>query len=546
LYFVPKSLNRVVVPVVAAATVLAIAYAGASATAPNADAAPATPTAASPLVVNLAGGSGTLDPAQACGSFDVGFDGNIYSTLTAYGHKKGPAGTEQVDPGKIIPYFATSWKISKDGRVYTFKLPKGVTFPSGHPMDAKAVKDSFDRNIKTGGCGAYFIEDGLFTPPLIKSVTAPNATTVVIRLNRADLNALQDWAQPGAAIVDPGLVEANGGVKKGVVNKWMQGHAAGNGPFVLQSYNPANQAVLVSNPHFFGPKPASKKIIVNFIGNDSTLLLQARSGQADITLGLSKQAAISLKGDNCCRLIVSPTTQSLQILMPTGKDHAPFDNVAFRTALTYAVPYTDILKKVALGYGQLFYGPFAPLFPQYVASQEKPRTFDLNRAKQLISQSGVSTPVNVEMIINGDVPVDEQLATIVQGIWGQIGVNMKITKLATSDFETRINKRDYQLAITQDGPGVIEAGYYLGYDMQCGVAYNAAGICIPAADKWLAKARAEANPAKRLADYRKIIPLWRAASPKIPVYADEYISVLNKRVKHYFYSHEMDMRTWAK
>jgi peptide/nickel transport system substrate-binding protein len=540
-HFLPKSLRRVVAIAVAAALV-AVAYAAATDTTPTAQAAPRA-AAASPLVVDLAGGSGTLDPAQACGSFDVGFDGNVYSTLTQYGHKNGPGGTQQVNPGKIVPYFAKSWTISKHGRVYTFKLPAGVTFPSGHPMNAQAVKYSFDRNIKTGGCGKYFIEDGL---SLIKSVTAPNPTTVVIRLNRPDLNALQDWAQPGAAIVDPGLVAAHGGVKKGVVNKWMQGHVAGNGPFILKSYNPANQAVLVANPHFFGPKPASKKIIVNFVGNDSTLLLQARSGQADVTLGLSKQAAISLKGNSCCRLVVSPTTQSLQIIMPSSKNNAPFDNTKFRTALTYAVPYQDILKKVALGYGQLFYGPFAPLFPQYVASLEKPRTFDLTKAKQLIQQSGVSTPVNAEMIINGDVPIDEQLATIVQGIWSQIGINMKITKLSTSDFETRINKRDYQLAITQDGPGVIEAGYYLGYDMQCNNPYNAAGICIPAADKWLAKARAEANPAQRLSDYRKIIPLWTAASPKIPVYADQYISVLNRRVKHYYYSHEMDMRTWSK
>lgn len=542
--FVPKSHRRAVGVAAAVLAFAACIYAAASAAVPNAQAASRAATASSPLIVDLAGGSGTLDPAQACGSFDVGFDGNIYSTLTQYGHKSGPNGTTQVDPGKIVPYFAKSWTISENGRVYTFKLPKGVTFPSGHAMDAKAVKYSFDRVITTGGCGAYFVQDGLFTPPLIKSVSAPNATTVVIRLNTADLNALQDWAQPGAAIVDPGLVEANGGVKKGEVNKWMQGHAAGNGPFILESYNPASQAVLVANPHFFGPAPASKKIVVNFVGNDSTLLLQARSGQADVTLGLSKQAAINLKGNNCCRLIVNPTTQSLQILMPSA--HAPFDNVKFRTALTYAVPYQDILKKVALGYGQLFYGPFAPLFPQYVASLERPRTFDLNRAKQLIQQSGVSTPVSVEMIINGDVPIDEQLATIVQGIWSQIGVNMKITKLATSDFETRINKRDYQLSITQDGPGVIEAGYYLGYDMQCNSPYNAAGICIPAADKWLAKARASANPTQRLAAYRKIIPLWTAASPKIPVYADQYISVLNKRVKHYYYSHEMDMRTWSK
>jgi hypothetical protein len=32
----------------------------------------------------------------------------------------------------------------------------------------------------------------------------------------------------------------------------------------------------------------------------------------------------------------------------------------------------------------------------------------------------------------------------------------------------------------------------------------------------------------------------------VPVYADEYVSVLSKAVKTYHYQHEMDFRTWGK
>ena len=69
-----------------------------------------------------------------------------------------------------------------------------------------------------GGCGGYFIYDGIYTPPLIKSITTPDPLTVVITLSVPDANVLQDWAQPAASIVDEKLISAHGGVQKGKIN----------------------------------------------------------------------------------------------------------------------------------------------------------------------------------------------------------------------------------------------------------------------------------------------------------------------------------------
>jgi peptide/nickel transport system substrate-binding protein len=500
------------------------------------------------LVVDLAGGSGTVDPAQACGTFDVDFLGQFYARLTQYGSMPGPDGTTQFDPSNIKPWFATSWKVSQDGRTYTFTLPAGAKFANGDPMDAAAVKYSLNRSITSGGCGSYFILDGLYgPPPLIKSISTPSPTTVTIRLNEADANFAQDLAQPAAGIVDPKVVQANGGIVKGKVNQWMQSHIAGDsGPYELASYTPGTSASLQANPNYFGSAPAAAKIKVNFIGDDSTLLLRARSGEADVTIGLSPQAAHSLVGNSCCKVVLNPTTTSLQIMMPSN--HAPLNNSDFRAALSYALPDQQILQKVGYGYGQLFYGPYPPLMkPEYDASQESPRPFSLSKAKSLLARSGVKTPVALNMIIDGSVPVDQQLATIAQASWKPLGVNVTISTLSDANFETKINTnpKPYQLAVTSDGPGVIDAGYYLGYDMLCKSAYNAAGICVPGADKLLNQARATVDPAKRLSLYRQIIPLWTANSPKIPVYARDDITVLGPRVAKYFYAEETAMWTWA-
>jgi peptide/nickel transport system substrate-binding protein len=500
--------------------------------------------ASSAFVVNMPVGPATIDPAEDCGFTDLTIAEAVYTRLTQYGTKPGPNGTTQVDPGHIVPYLAKSWDITKGGLVYTFHLRSGVKFADGTPIDSHAVKFSFERAIKMAGCGGYFIYDGFYTPPLIKSIQTPNPLTVVITITTPDANVLQDWAQTAASIVNPTVVNAHGGVQKGKINTWMAGHVTpGGGPFLLQSYEPNKQAVLVANPGFFR-QPASKKVIVNFIASDPTLVLQARNGSADVTLGLSKQSAHSLAGNPSLKVIANDTASAEQIGLPNDKP--PFDNLKFREALTHAVPYQQILSKVAFGYGSLYYGAFPPALPEFKKSLEPARTFDLTLAKSLIAASGVKTPVSVTMNIQAGNAIDEQVATIVQGIWSQLGVNVTINKLSASDYINSLEQHQAQSYIRLDGPGVLEAGYFLGYDMKCGIGFNLTAMCIPAADKLLATGRATFDKAKRQKIWDQINALWIADSPKIPVYGDKYVSVINKRVKHYYWSHETDFTSWSK
>jgi len=497
-----------------------------------------------PLVVNSATAPSTLDPAWACGIDEISFIQNFYVRLTQNPAKPSVEGTTETDFSKVAPYLAKSWTISDDLLVYTFKLNDNYKFPSGKPVDSAAVKYSFERLLKMNGCGAYFVTDGFESPSLIKSIETPDSTTIIITLIHPDPNVLLDWSTPATSIVDASVIEANGGVEAGKPNAYMSSHVAGSGPFLLDSYSANQGAKLSANPAFPGPGPLAKSIEVNWIGSAPTLLLQARTGNADITIGLAKQAAVTLKNNPATRVLAYSNPFAEQVIIPNGKE--PWKNVKVREAAALAVPYQDIVDKVAYGYGKLYFGPIMPSLPGFNADLSKPLAFDLDKAKQLMVESGEKTPVDVEIMIHEGDAVQQQVATILQSTWKQIGINLILKVTPAAQFQDMAEGHKAQALMRLDGPGVFEIGYFLGYDLICGSGFNLTEVCIPEADALLAKLRQTADPGERQKLIDLITTLWRDQYPKLPLFEDEPVVVLSKAVKSFEFSPLPDYRAWSK
>ena len=48
---------------------------------------------------------------------------------------------------KVVGDVAKSWKVSKDGKTYTFKIRKGIKFHDGSTLTARDVKATYDKII---------------------------------------------------------------------------------------------------------------------------------------------------------------------------------------------------------------------------------------------------------------------------------------------------------------------------------------------------------------------------------------------------------------
>src|SRR5256712_419122 len=81
---------------------------------------------------------------------------------------------------RIVGDLAESWTVSKDGRVYTLKLRRGVKFHDGSEMTSKDAKASYDKIIFPPP-GVASDRKGEYLD--VEAVEAPHPYTVVLRLN---------------------------------------------------------------------------------------------------------------------------------------------------------------------------------------------------------------------------------------------------------------------------------------------------------------------------------------------------------------------------
>ena len=497
-----------------------------------------------PLVVNILGAPTTLDPAAACGVNDMHLADNLYTRLVDYGTKPGPVdGTTVFDPTSYEPALAESWEISPDGLVYTFALPDDVTYASGEPLDATAVKYSLDRSMTMGLCGNRYLNDQFVDPPLIESIEAVDPTTLRITLRQPDANFLQALAQPAAAIVDPALIEANGGIVAGTANEYFANHSAGaTGPFLLEGYEPGKSATLVANPDYHGDPPASERIQVNFITDTSTMLLQARNGAADVSVGISKAAARSLEDDNCCTVVAFDSALALDVAL--NWDYEPFANPLVREALTYAFPYEDMLASVGHGYGEVFYGPLAPDMPGFNPELSEQRPYDPDEARRMLAESGIALPLEFELSIPAGQEELAEFATAVQGTLAEIDVAVTVREIAPAERADILNSGAYEAIVIAGGPAMVDAGYFLAYDMSCDSPANITGICVPEADENWVLARQTLGEDERQGYWDAVIEAWTAASPKLKFWSIPAMVVMDESVSSLHYAIHPNFHTW--
>ena len=493
------------------------------------------------IVIDVGCTPNSLDPAAArsgeCGVLAWEF----YPTLVTWASKAGPGpGTIAWDRTKVLPGVAQSWDISANGKVYTFHLNPKAKFPDGTPITCSAVQFNFNRDTATGFTAQSFWGTGETDNYPVMS--CPDPGTVVLTLpTRPNPDLLLGLVQ-ASMIAEPSVIQQHPDTVSGTVTTtdpfWASNIAGGGGPFLLTSYTPGQQMVAVRNPNYVGPHVGLAGITINFIPDETTRVLDAQNGQADITTDLTVQDATNLEGKNGLRTFLFPSSNWIDLGFVWNKP--PFNNVKFREAMLHAIPYSQLVKTTEAGRGLLYWGPIPPGFEFYNASLEGPKsanypTYNPTLAQQLISQSGVQTPVSVTMDINTGDPVGAEIGTALQSLWKPLGVNLNLNLIPSAQFNTTVIAGTDNMFTFTDGSAVGTPAALLAFDMQCNAQFNRTKMCMPNADHTYFKARTIIDPAKAQKWWNKLIKEWQQNYPKATLWTATIPVVLSKNVSKFFF-----------
>jgi peptide/nickel transport system substrate-binding protein len=531
------------------AVLAAVVFAGCGSTSSNdgggAGAAKANGLKKGPLVINMSLVPSSLDPGLMRGGW--GPTANVYATLLIFPLKPIDVGkgieAQRSDQTAPEGYLAESFEFSEDGKQLRLKLRPGLKFSTGNPLDAPAVVASIKRGIELGATAAFFLNFGN-QPDLKVRWEAEDDLTVVAHLSRPEPLSVKYLAQPYTGIVDVKAIEANGGEKADKPNEWITTHSAGAGPYMYSEVRPGTSVTMVPNPNYHGDPPVHKTVIVNFITESSTLLLQARNGAADSTWGLPKEAVSSLEGDACCRILRQQDVTTEFMALPNIQP--PFNNKKFRQGLIHAIPYQEISDAVAHGYGRLFYGPFSPAMLGYNEELSPAPVYDLEKAKQLIAESGVKLPVNTDLMVQQGSTDHETIATYTKDALAKVGVNLdiKIVPAAVYSSEEGVyqsGKNKIPL-LRADGPAVVDPVYHMDYDQKCNAYSNTSGYCDPRTEKLLAELHRTADETRRQELLDEVTKIWVENYPKIQFYSMDFTEVVSKGLRKWVYHKDLGPR----
>lgn len=308
----------------------------------------------------------TWDPVRSF-STEATYLGNIYEPLIW----KNPEGSnEDYSPG-----VASSWTQNDAGTEWTFKIRTGATFHDGSVVDADAVKASID--AARDHAGASFI----WAP--IDTVDAVDAETLVVKLLFPAPLDLIVSSTYGAWIVSPDALKAS----SKDATYFDAGLDAGSGPFKLKTYTPGQEVVLEKFDDYWNEdaQPFYDIVDISITSDAITAQQMLTAGEVDYATNVPLESIEELaSGDE---FTLETAASPFNFLGYFNTQKAPFDDPLVRQALSYAIPYEDIIKVGSQGFGSQSHGPVPKgIFP---FSKDTPQyQYDIEKAKSLLAEAG--------------------------------------------------------------------------------------------------------------------------------------------------------------
>ena len=395
----------------------------------------AAPTPEPPAVARIGyGGSpDTLNPGTAVLTEAYTIFALVYDALYTY----------NLD-GTYSLGLAESVDRSADGLTYTYKIRSGIKFHDGQPLTARDV--AFTYNLNKAHAEYPYMNP--YTASM-ESITAPDDTTVVIRLNAVIPNIESQLVFQYVLPAHVWQAHAAGAAAVEFENETL----IGSGPFKLLEYKQGEFVRLGANKQHFSRPPKVDEVIFQTIGNPDALVQAVSTGQVDMITELPNAAAEKLgKAPNVKVVSAAPFAPAVSDIIfnqatsaSCPSKSACTGNVALqdrqvRVALAHATNKQQLIDVLLLGKGT----PGLTLIPNGLGMwfNNSLQDYEYNPAKanKILDDAGYvydgeircavldcpygSPIMNFRMYWPSDSVDAPRMAELLAGMWKEIGVGL--------------------------------------------------------------------------------------------------------------------------
>ena len=420
----------------------------------------------------------------------------------------------------IVPQLALSHEISDDGREVFIKLRPGVKFHDGEPLNAEAVKFSLDRHVT--------MPTSFRKPELaqLDHVDVVDPLTVKLVLKTPFSPLIAQLTDRAGMIISPKAAKAEGdkfGLKPVCA-----------GPYKFVERVQQDRIVFEKFADYWDKDKVKIDRIIYLPLVDATVrLANLKSGGLDLIERLLATDIKEVRADPKLKLstAIELGYQGITLNIGHDKNKGPLSQSAkVRQALDLAIDRQAINQVVFNGEfkpGNQWVNPDHP----YYQTAFPVRGRDVEKAKALIKEAGVATPIPVDFMVPKGAET-EAVAQVVQSMAAEAGFDMKIrvTEFATSLKQAEAG--EYQ-AFMLAWSGRIDPDGNSYVFLRSGGPQNYSAWTNADADKALNEARLVTDMAKRKQIYEKLTKLELEDEAILYLYHRRILIAQTKKLEGY-------------
>ncbi|MCF7876866.1 MAG: ABC transporter substrate-binding protein, partial [Candidatus Omnitrophica bacterium] len=353
------------------------------------------------LILSTTTGPKSFNPIVAKETSTTAITGLIFEGLTRTN------GVTQ----KVKPNLAKSWKISADGKTWTFYLREDVSWFDGEPFSADDVVFTFKQlifnsEIETSARDIFTVEGKIIEVERIDRFTVrfhlPTKFAPFLRAMSQNILPKHILAK----VVERGEFNYFWGINT------EPDKLIGTGPFKLKSYLPGERIVLEKNNKYWRKSkdgcrlPYLKEIVYVIVQNQDIALLKFLEGEIDYTAVRGQDYPIIKPKESEGNFIiydVGPVLSSNFLVFNQNKTTNPktgqtyissnklnwFKNEKFRKAVSYAIDRQAIVDIVFNGLGYRQYSSVSKSAGFFHNPDVKKYSYNPEKALKLLGEIGI-------------------------------------------------------------------------------------------------------------------------------------------------------------